>query len=149
MFCSKKCSKCNNVHLGGNRTKKKVGLMGGGTGGGYSTTPSNLSSNIQDLAAKYPLNSEGKFGKPGQGNNVQQVASSNPIATGNNFFDKLSTGGKVKDLKNGKGKMATFPDASTVVFRPVSSSDGSPALDIVIKGPSGLDYKIHFVKEVG
>jgi hypothetical protein len=135
--------------LEGEPKTKKEGLMGGGTGGGYSTNPSNLSSNIQDLAAKYPLNSEGKFGTPGKGDDVQHVTSSDPIATGSNFFEKLSTGGKVKDLKNGKGKMATFPDTSTVVFRPVSSSDGSPAMDIVVKGPSGLDYKIHFVKEVG
>lgn len=77
------------------------------------------------------------------------MASSDPVTAGNEFFDKLSFGGKVKDLKNGKGKMSTFPDTSTVVFRPVSSSDGSPAMDIVVKGPSGLDYKIHFVKEVG
>lgn len=77
------------------------------------------------------------------------MASSDPVTTGNEFFDKLSFGGKVKDLKNGKGKMSTFPDTSTVVFRPVSSSDGSPAMDIVVQGLSGLDYKIPFVKEVG
>ena len=76
--------------------------MGGGTGGGYSTSPSDLSTNIQNLAAKYPLNSQGKFGKPGIGKS-QHVASNNPLATGNEFFQKLSVGGKIKDLANGKG----------------------------------------------
>lgn len=123
--------------------------MGGGTGGGYSTSPGGLSSNIKSLAAKYPTDSEGKFGKPGRGRGTRQVPSSDPKRTGKEFFDKLSVGSKVKDLKNGKGKIGTFSDGSTVVYRPVSTSDGSPAMDLVIKGPSGLDYKIHFVKEVG
>lgn len=123
--------------------------MGGGTGGGYSSQSSTLSSNIKDLGIKYPLNSEGKFGKPGSGKNTQQVSSKDPLATGHEFFKKLSAGGKTKDLANGKGKITTFPDKSTIVYRPVSTSDGSPALSIIVKGPSGLDYKIHFVKEVG
>ena len=68
--------------------------MGGGTGGGYSSQSSNLSSNIKDLATKYPLNSEGKFGKPGVGKSTQQVPSKDPLATGKEFFKKLSVGGK-------------------------------------------------------
>jgi hypothetical protein len=123
--------------------------MGGGTGGGYSTSPGGLSSNVKSLAAKYPLDSEGKFGQPGRGKGTRHVLSNNPEGTGKEFFDKLSAGSKVKDLDKGKGKIGTFPDGSTVVYRPVSSSDGSPAMNLVIKGPSGLDYKIHFVKEVG
>lgn len=122
--------------------------MGGGTGGGYSTKPSDLSSNIKNLAEKYPQDAKGKFGTPGSGKS-QNVKSKDPLATGQEFFNKLSVGGKIKDLANGKGKIATFPDKSTVVFRPVSTSDGSPAMSIIVKGPSGLDYKIHFVKEVG
>jgi hypothetical protein len=123
--------------------------MGGGTGGGYSTPPGGLSSNVKSLAAKYPLDSEGKFGQPGRGKGTRQVLVKDPRSTGQEFFEKLSSGAKVKDLKNGKGKIGTFPDGSTVVYRPVSTSDGSPAMDLVIKGPSSLDYKIHFVKEVG
>ena len=120
--------------------------MGGGSGGGYSSSPSDLASNIDKLASKFQLNGAGKFGKPGRGN-VQIIESKDPLGTGSLFFQKLGDGGKVSDLANGKGKISTFKDKSTVVFRPVSSSDGSPAISIMLKGPSGLDYKIHFVQE--
>jgi hypothetical protein len=123
--------------------------MGGGTGGGYSTPSGGLSSNIKSLAVKYPLDSEGKFGKPGKGKGTRRVASNDPESTGKEFFDKLSIGSKVKNLEEGKGKIGIFPDGSTVVYRPVSTSDGSPAMNLVMKGSSGPDYKIHFVKEVG
>ena len=122
--------------------------MGGGSGGGYSSPAGDLASNIKKLASKFQLSGVGKFGKPGRGK-VQIVESKDPLATGSHFFEKLGVGGTVKDLANGKGKISTFKDKSTVVFRPVSSSDGIPAISILLKGPSGLDYKIHFVQEKG
>jgi hypothetical protein len=122
--------------------------MGGGTGGSYSSPGGSLSSNIDKLSSKFPLDSKGRFGKPGRGG-AQVVVSQDPKGTGKMFFDTLGSGGTVKDLSNGKGKISTFPDKSTVVFRPVSSSDGSPAISIVLKGPKGSDYKIHFVDERG
>jgi hypothetical protein len=122
--------------------------MGGGSGGGYSTAPSDLASNIKNLSSKFKLNGAGKFGKRRRGA-VQILESKDPLGTGKQFFEKLGYGGKVSDLANGKGKISVFKDKSTVVFRPVSSSDGSPVISILLKGPSGLDYKIHFVQEKG
>ena len=121
--------------------------MGGGTGGSYSSPGRGLAANIQKLASMYPLDSKGRFGKPGRG--AQIVASTDPLETGRLFFSVLSSGGLSLPLSNGKGMIATFADKSTVVFRPVSSSDGSPAISINLKGSKQTDYKIHFVHENG
>lgn len=122
--------------------------MGGGSGGSYSSSPSTLSSNVQGLASKYPLDSSGKFGYKTQ-DNVQNLAVSDPGQVAKDFFSALSDGGTVSDLKNGKGKIATFgsSESAFVVYRPTSKSDGSPAISLKIPGKTPLDYKIHFVKE--
>lgn len=124
--------------------------MGGGSGGSYSSSPSTLTSNIKDLRGLYPVDSQGRFGTPGRGQDVQHIISKDPMATGKLFFERLSPGGRIKDLTNGKGKISTFRNGSSVVFRPKSSSDGTPALSIVHIGSSKSDeYKIHFIQETG
>lgn len=118
--------------------------MGGGTGGSYSSPRGSLAANIARLTKRYPTDSKGRFGSPGRGQ-VRIVATNDPQGTAKELFEALSAGGSIKALANGKGRIATFADKSTVVYRPVSSSDGSPVLSIVLKGPQGVDYKIHFV----
>ena len=83
--------------------------MGGGTGGGYSSQSSTLSSNIKDLGTKYPLNSEGKFGKPGSGKNTQQVSSKDPLATGNEFLKNSVPAGKLRIWEMVRAKLRPFP----------------------------------------
>jgi hypothetical protein len=120
--------------------------MGGGSGGSYSTSSSTLINNHQELAKEFPLDHQGKFGTYSNPT-VQQVFSDNPEKTARYFFEKLGKGGNHRPLENGKGEQSTFggPRESSVVFRPTSSSDGSPTVSIVIKGPDGISYKIHFV----
>lgn len=54
-------------------------------------------------------------------------------------------------MSNGKGTIAKLADGTIVSYRKVSSSDGTPAVDINIKNSkeSGgvKQQKIHFVKE--
>ena len=121
--------------------------MGGGPGGSYSTSSSDLSANVKALSSKYPLDGAGKFGFKTQ-DNVQNVEVDNPAEVAKYFFSALSKGGDVSSLKNGKGHIASFGSskAAYVVYRPSSSSDGSPAISLKIPGKSPLDYKIHFVK---
>jgi len=68
------------------------------------------------------------------------------MTTAKKFYRKLSTGGQQSPLTNGRGTKADFDDGSRVVFRPVSSSDGSPAVDITVVGRHGDQYKIDFQK---
>ena len=121
--------------------------MGGGSGGSYSTSPSSLAANVKSLTNKYPLDSAGKFGYKTQGK-VQNIAVADPASAAKEFFSTLSKGGDVSDLKNGKGKIATFGSnkSAQVVYRPTSKSDGSPAISLKIPGKNPLDYKMHFVK---
>lgn len=46
-------------------------------------------------------------------------------------------------MRAGNGWQRVFDDGSRVQLRPVSSKK-DPAVDIVIKGPGGDNYKIHF-----
>lgn len=56
-----------------------------------------------------------------------------------------------KKLSNGKGKVTKMRDGSIISYRPISSSDGSPAIDINIRksrNSGGIkQQKIHFVKK--
>jgi hypothetical protein len=116
--------------------------MGGGAGGGY--VGRSLASNILRLSTKYPLDENGKFGTKGEGN-AQVVTSRNPNRTAKEFFRKLSRGkDSLGPIKTGLGKRAVFRKTDFVVYRPDSKS-GGPSINLRIKG-TGLDYKIHFLK---
>ena len=84
-------------------------------------------------------------GQPAVGRrvDVQVVRSPDPAKTANEFFDKLSLGGRIQPLPRGNGVMGRFDDDSGVVYRP-SSKSGGPAVNITIVGKYGDEYKIHF-----
>ena len=65
------------------------------------------------------------------------------------FFDKITKGIKKELLYNKKGFKAVFDDGSVIVYRPITSTKDSPAVNInitkIIDG--GITtQKIHFVK---
>ena len=120
----------------------------GGTAGGTSA-PHTFADNLAPLERKYPLSPSGYFGTKGQGRSfVRHISSGNPIATANDFY-KIATKDFVSEQKYGdKVKVAKMRDGTTVSIREVSSSDGSPAVEIKISSPGRVkDQKIHFVKE--
>ena len=60
----------------------------------------------------------------------------------------MSDGGKSEPLSNGKGTRTTLPDGSIIVHRLITSTPGSPAVDIKVIGASkAKSQKVHFVKE--
>ncbi len=103
----------------------------------------------------------GFFGKESEnksaGKDVRNISSTNPLKTSKNFYNRLTKGGTEKNIpaksKKGKGEMHVIimPDGATVTYREISSSDGSPAVDINIKycsSNSGIkSQKIHFTGE--
>lgn len=109
-----------------------------------------LSENLTTVTSKYPV-TDGYFGRKGQSQKerVRNIESENPLKTAKDFYDMIANGGETKKIP--KGEVATLADGTVVTFRPVSTSDGSPAVDINIT-PSTSDgtglksQKIHFVQ---
>ena len=114
-----------------------------------------IGENVGTLRDKFTFNeSTGYFGvrgKSGQGN-VRNIASDDPAKTAKAFYDIAGRGGIEEPLANGKGFRVSMKDGSIITYREVSSSDGSPAVDIHITSSSDdtggvRTQKIHFVRK--
>ena len=113
-----------------------------------------IGENIDSMKEKFGYNeSTGYFGEKGQSsqNKVRNIVSDNPSVTAKEFYDMIANGGLEKELPNDKGVKTDMADGSTIIFREISSSDGSPAVDINITKTDSVTgnlktQKIHFVK---
>lgn len=135
-------------------TERQVHDMGTCYKGG-ATYYHSISENAKGLKNDYEY-SEGYFGHKGMSDNshVRNIPSSTPIETAISFYDRLTFGGvqePIYDKKSGTqiGSKTKMSDGSIISYRPVSSSDGTPAIDINIEKSSdsgGIKMqKIHFV----
>ena len=111
----------------------------------------SISENIPNLAKDYPT-SNGYFGEKGQGRGfTRNIASDDPAMTAKDFFDKGAQGGVIQNMANGKGQTVKMADGTIISYREVSTSDGTPAVEINIQKSSdsgGIKgQKIHFIKE--
>ena len=115
---------------------------GNGTSG--KAAAATLDGNAEAMKADYPHTNAGYFGQKGKNSRV--IASSDPIATSKDFYQRISRGGTEKPLANGHGTMTVFSDGTRVVYRVITSTKGSPAVDITVIGPSAISsQKIHFI----
>ena len=110
----------------------------------------SITENLPSLTSKYNYHN-GYFGDKGTSSGlVRNIKSDDPIKTARDFYDKAAHGGLEFEVSNGKGVFTKMLDGSIISFRKVSSSDGSPAVDINIKKSSNhggiKQQKIHFVK---
>lgn len=124
-----------------------------GTGGyiGGADAHHSFGQNVPTLSKTYPYK-DGVFGEKGQGRgHTRNISSDNPAETAKDFFDKAAYGGIPKEMDNGKGTMGKMKDGTIISYRETSSSDGTPVVEINIRGskePGGIkSQKIHFVKE--
>lgn len=126
--------------------------MGTGIYKGGATYQHSMSDNVSNIKTFYPLHN-GYFGNQGDSSkgNIRHIESENPLAAATDFYDQIAHGAIEKKLPNGKGKVAKMEDGAIITIRPVSSSDGSPAVDINIKNSKNSGgikgQKIHFVKK--
>ena len=101
--------------------------------------PSNVS--LQAPLVKFK---RGK--KPELSMNIPMVSAIMQAVSG----DKIGYGGIEKPLKGGKGYTTKMEDGTILTYRPISSSDGSPAVEINIKGSDShgklKSQKIHFTE---
>ncbi len=116
------------------------------SGGGRNIDPNQFSKNVERLGQKYPRNHEGRFGVPGRKGSEERrhLVSDTPLTSAIEFFNKLRISSEGLVTIPG-GWTASFGKQITVTFRPKSTSDGSPAIDIKNQGQSPDNYKIHFV----
>lgn len=110
----------------------------------------SISENLPELISKYKY-SNGYFGDSGKGRSfVRNIVSEDPIATSKDFYDKAARGGIEKEMSNGKGYYTKMKDGSILSYREISSTDGSPVVEINIKSSNehgDIKYqKIHFVR---
>jgi hypothetical protein len=139
--------------------------MGAGFHGGFGNTKGSrntqykgdsklyrsIGQNILSVSKRFPL-TNGRFGEssPSTGNKTRNIVSSNPLKTSQQFYDKLSYGGKEIIRNNGALHITKMSDGTIISRREKSSSDGTPVVEINISyssHTSGIkEQKIHFIK---
>ena len=109
----------------------------------------SVGQNILPTSAKYEYNN-GLFGKssPSTGNKTRNISSDDPVATATDFYDRIANGGIEKTYDGGVRRITQMADGTIITWRVTSNSDGTPVVEINIKGSShtgGLKkQKIHF-----
>lgn len=140
--------------MGSGSSGYAVGRSGNGTLGsrdrGYkdgTTKHHSISDNLPSLLARYPYKN-GYFGSPAKSSRVRHILSDSPTATARDFYERASKGGVEEPMRNGRGVKTLMGDDTVVSLREVSSSDGSPAVEINIRKSSSSggikNQKIHF-----
>lgn len=107
---------------------------------------SSIDENAEKMKNDYPYNEHGKFGIKGK--NCRIIKSNSPVETSIDFYKRISEGGVMKKLKKGNGTMTILGDGSVITHRIITSTKGSPAVDINISHAKVItSQKIHFIKE--
>lgn len=124
--------------------------MGTGFKGGVAYHHA-ISQNLENLKKSYAYHN-GYFGEEGKGRSfTRNIFSGDPIKDSRDFYDKAAYGGVIRPMTNGKGEIAKMKDGTVVSYREVTSSAGSPAVEINISksmDSGGIKrQKIHFAKE--
>lgn len=79
-----------------------------------------------------------------KGKRLATIKADDPIATAT-MFASIASQGFVSEITNDKGYRRKLADGTIVVLRVVTSSEGSPAVDLNIADEEHV-RKIHFVK---
>lgn len=136
----------------GNPRSFTSGQLDNGYLGGTAEQHS-IRDNLSKVAETYEF-SNGYFGKQsaqGRVPRTRNIESMDPKHTALDFYSRLANGGKEEPLKNGKGVATKLLDGTVITFRKISSSDGSPVVEVNIKkskDSAGIKkQKIHFIQK--
>lgn len=102
---------------------------------------------VEKNVVKYEPNASGYYGVPGSGSKVRNLPGNKDTAK--DLFTDLSEGyvSEKKRVSNGaEMTIRTMRDGTTITYREVSSSDGTPVVEIH-NSRALKEQKIHFVEE--
>lgn len=98
------------------------------------------------------LEANGYFGDkyPRSKPKTREIVSNSPVKDARELFRQITKGGVKEDIPGLKGQAVRLPEGTLVTLRLVTSSSGSPAVEInikeTIKGFKVRTQKIHFRK---
>lgn len=119
---------------------------------GESVIYRSIGQNLMIVSATYKYK-DGYFGNssPSTGNKTRNIISADNQAEAKMFYDRISYGGVEKTYRNGMMKITHMADGSIITWRLISTSDGTPVVEINISSSThtgGIkQQKIHFIKE--
>lgn len=105
------------------------------------------------MSEKYVISSDGFFGKIGKASvdEIRQIDADDVLSESKKFYNCIAYGGIETKLPNGKGVRTELRDGTIIVYREITSTIGSPAVEINVRKSSdncGLKcHKIHFEKK--
>ncbi len=126
--------------------------MGTGFKGG-SKKYHSIGQNVLITSNSYKY-TNGYFGEksPSTGSKTRNIVSSDSVSTATDFYNKIALGGTETAYNNGNMRITQMSDGSVITWRKISSSDGTPVVEINISNSSHTDgvkqQKIHFTEEV-
>lgn len=106
--------------------------------------PHGFADNLESLRAQFPNYPDCFDWKLKKKKRLASVETEDPIATAT-LFAGLASDGCVSEVVTDVGYRRILADGTVVVLRVVTSSEGSPAVDLNIAGESYI-RKIHFYK---
>lgn len=116
-------------------------------------TGKTLSDNLtSSFLNDYPVTRAGYFGEVGSNSKVRIIYSDNVYITAKDFYERVGKGA-ISTRKIPHGKVSALADGTIITYRAITSSEGSPAININIKKGSYKGrvktQKIHFVTNKG
>lgn len=118
-----------------------------------SLPTSSIHSNANETSKYFPFK-DGLFGSKNRKprSKPREIFANNPSTAASFFFNTMTAGGKKESFNTGHGKgiKATLSDTSVITYRPTTSSNGSPAVEITVSGSKYVKpKKYHFVQRGG
>ncbi|MCC8074231.1 MAG: hypothetical protein LIO62_08930 [Clostridiales bacterium] len=116
---------------------------------GGATYYRSIGQNVLITSKSYKY-SNGYFGDNSRHGNIhtRNIVSENALSSANDFYNKLAYGG-TEQIINNNLSITRMADGTVITKRIISHSDGSPVVDINIKGSNhsgGIkQQKIHFI----
>lgn len=110
----------------------------------------SIGQNVLITSSKYSF-SKGFFGENSRHGKerTRNIASSDNISAAKDFYDRIAFGGR-EQIVNENMRITRMADGTVITMRKVSSSDGTPVVDINIRPSSHTGgvkgQKIHFVQ---
>lgn len=112
-----------------------------------------FSENAETLTERYPIDSRGRFGENSKHRNksgriVRVIQCDNPAREALDFVMLASKSPAMVRIIKGKGAIYTMRDGAVITYRRVSSSNGTPVVELNILGSGPIvSQKIHFIQK--